>query len=157
MTPEEAVKEFKRCRHWLEAALAEDGLSTITIDDVREKIQRGAMHFWPGKNCACVTEIYEFPRAKFLNVTLAGGDMAEILGMVPSFLSFGAHCGCSKLTEAGRAGWERVLKARGWKKELVVLSIQIDNPSNGVEGKTASGVARGSDALELEKGGSLGG
>jgi len=31
--------------------------------------------------------------------------------------------GCSKLTLAGRRGWERALKDQGWKADLVFLSI----------------------------------
>lgn len=130
MTREEAAAEFKRCRPWLEAALEHcDG--QITIDDVIQRIAEGRMHFWPGKRCACVTELAVFPHKRYLNVTLAGGDMDEILSMVPSFQAYARALGCEKVTEAGRPGWEKVLRARGWKKELVVLSIPVEGTATG--------------------------
>lgn len=121
----DGVAEFVRCKHWLVNALAEAG-GEITIDDVAAAIGKGKMHFWPGKECACVTEVAEFPRKRYLNVTLAGGRMDEILSMIPSFKAWAHKLGCDKITVAGRVGWERVLRPLGWKKDLVVLSVPVE-------------------------------
>jgi hypothetical protein len=121
MTPEEAPAEFARCRPWIEAAI-DRAEGTLTIDDVIHAIAEGRMHFWPGKNCAAVTELAVFPRKRILNVTLAGGDMDEILDMIPSFKAFGRALGCECVAVVGREGWERVLGRLGWKKAHVVLT-----------------------------------
>lgn len=120
------MNHFERCRPWLEAAL-EYGLGCHTIDDVQAGIEAGKFQLWPGEKCAAVTEVQEFPRAKFFNVFLAGGDLDEIRNMVPWFQSFGRHMGCTKLTATGREGWARALRSQGWEKaKLVYLSLPID-------------------------------
>lgn len=123
MTP--AQKDWARCRPWIEAAI-EHSSGVISIEDVEAGIAKGTMQFWPGQRSAAVTEIAVYPRTKHLLVMLAGGDMEEIISMIPSFKFFGKAHGCEKLVEAGRAGWERVLKGRGWKRECVVLSTAIE-------------------------------
>jgi hypothetical protein len=120
-----AQEEWARCRHWIEAAI-EHSSGIISIEDVEAGIAAGNMQFWPGQRSAAVTEIAVYPRTKHLLVVLAGGDMEEIISMIPSFKFFGKAHGCEKLVEAGRAGWERVLKGRGWKRECVVLSTPIE-------------------------------
>ncbi len=126
-TPQE---EWARCRHWIEAAIERQAGDLITIEDVERGIATGHMQFWPGEHSAAVTEIATFPRAKHLLVVLAGGNMEEIISMIPSFKFFGAKNGCTKLIEAGRPGWERVLGPQGWKRECVVLSTPIEEIAN---------------------------
>jgi hypothetical protein len=121
----DARAEWARCRHWIEAAI-EHSSGLLSIEDVESGIEKGSMQFWPGAKCAAVTEIAVYPQSKHLLVALAGGDMEEIISMIPSFKRFGKAHGCEKLVEAGRAGWERVLKSRGWKRECVVLSTPIE-------------------------------
>lgn len=120
-----AAAHWERCKPWLEAAL-EYGMGCMAIADVQERVNDGRMQFWPGANAAAVTEVQEFPRVKFLNVFLAGGDLEEIKAMVPSFQSWGRYMGCTKLTATGREGWARALKSQGWAKmPLVCLSLPI--------------------------------
>ena len=102
----------------------------MTMEDVEDGIQRGRFHFWPGQHAAAVTEFAEYPRKKYLNIALAGGDMGELIAMLPSMKSFGAFHGCEKIMEAGREGWERVLGRQGWKRECVVLSTPIEDSAN---------------------------
>lgn len=124
MTP--AIAQWDRCRPWIEAALAL--VETHTIDDIARGVEEGRFHFWPGERAAAITCVNVFPRAQYLNVFLAGGDMEELLAMVPSFKSWGRHLGCSKLTLFGRAGWKRVL--RDWQQEVVVLSTSLELGAN---------------------------
>lgn len=122
-----ARENFERCKPYLEAALQyADG--THTIEDVADGIARGVFHFWPGKRSAAVTQILVYPRAQFLLIFLAGGDMDELIDMIPSWKSWGAYLGCSKLTLAGRPGWQRVLG--DWQREVVVLSTPIELGAN---------------------------
>jgi hypothetical protein len=129
MTHEQAVAEFARCRPWLEAAIEKQAGGTITIDDVAAAIGQGTMHFWPGPKCAAVTELAIFPRKRFLNVTLAGGDLDGIIDMIPSWKAFAGALGCERVTCVGRPGWERVLAPLGWKKAHVVLSAPVGETS----------------------------
>lgn len=126
----DAVADWKRCRHWIEDALKYSG-GAYAIEDVEQAIEAGRMQFWPGHNCAAITECVSFPRKKMLNITLAGGDMQELIGMIPSFSSFASFLGCSELAVAGRPGWEKVL--RGWKKGFVVLSTPVEGAMRGVQ------------------------
>lgn len=126
MTPEELQVEFARCRPWLEAAIDRQAEGTIMIDDVIHAIGQGTMHFWPGKRCAAVTEVAQFPRKRFLNVVLAGGSLDEILDMIPSWKALGRALECERVACIGRAGWERVLVPLGWKKAHVVLSVSVE-------------------------------
>lgn len=121
----EATGHWKRCRHWI-AAACEYANGAVTIEDIEEGIEAGRYHFWPGKKCAAITQLVEYPRATFLHVPFAGGDdIDELVAMVPSFMSWGKYLGASKVTLTGRAGWERVLKPSGWEKTAVCLSLPI--------------------------------
>jgi hypothetical protein len=116
-----AIQEWKRCRHWIEDALART--DTHTIEDVEIGLARGVYVFWPASKSAAITEIHEFPRAKHMHLFLAGGELEELKSMVPMWQSWARFNRCSKLTLAGRRGWERALKDQGWKADLVYLSI----------------------------------
>ncbi len=119
------VADFARCRPFLEEALALAG--THDISDVVQGIADGIFHFWPGEKCAAVTQIYQYPRARYLHIFIAGGDLQELLGMVPLFKSWARHLGCTKLTLCGRPGWE---KALGWTRGAVVLSTQVEETAS---------------------------
>lgn len=117
-----ARREWKRCRPYIEAALGYCH-GTHTIEDIELGIAEGLYVFWPGKQSAAVTEVHQFPQARFFHIFLAGGDLDELRSMVPTWQSFAAFAGCSRLTICGRRGWERALKKQGWKAALVCLDL----------------------------------
>jgi hypothetical protein len=123
-----ATEEWARCRPWIEAAI-EHSSGLLTIEDVERGIAAGEFQFWPGRTAAIVTEVAVFPKTKCLTIVLGGGSMDELIAMIPALKEFGRQRGCSRLVEAGRVGWERVLK--GWKRECVVLSTPIEELKNG--------------------------
>ena len=116
-----AFTEWQRCKHWIADALAR--IDTHTLVDVELGMATGIYVFWPATRSAAITEVHIFPRAKHMHLFLAGGDLDELKGMVPMWQSWARFNGCSKLTLAGRRGWERALKDQGWKADLVFLSI----------------------------------
>jgi hypothetical protein len=116
-----AAQEWKRCRHWIEAALVR--VTTHTIEDVEIGLVKGIYVFWPASRSAAITEIHDYPRAKHMHLFLAGGDLDELRSMVPMWQSWARFNGCSKVTLVGRRGWERALKQQGWKADFVGLSI----------------------------------
>lgn len=121
----DARAEWERCKGYLQPALDYAG-NTHTLADIAAGVASGRYHFWPGEKSAAITEVWEYPRARHLIVFLAGGDLHELVAMVPSFMSWGKHLGCTKIVECGRPGWERVLGNQGWKREAVVLSRPIE-------------------------------
>jgi hypothetical protein len=118
------VTEFERCRPWIEAALEYSG-GTHTFDDVVDGITSGRMQFWPAPRGCAVTELVRFPRKMTLNCFLAGGEMDQILDMFEDARNWGRQQGCTAFTLAGRAGWQRVLKSRGFSPTMVVLEAEI--------------------------------
>ncbi len=111
-------------RPHIEAALEYSG-GTHLYEDVERAILEGRMQIWPTERGCAVTEIIGFPRKKVLNCFLAGGEMGAITDMLDAAKDWGRAQGCTGLTLAGRHGWERVLKHKGFKKTMTVLEVEI--------------------------------
>jgi hypothetical protein len=117
--------EFERCAGWLADAL-EHSDGTHNMADIRAGVANGHYHLWPGKHCASVTEVLQFPRRRVLNVFLSGGDLEEILIMERDFCSWGRYLGCDGIMMTGRDGWQRKLKNLGWRKQAIVLAKSLE-------------------------------
>ncbi len=118
------VEELIRCKPWLEAALELSG-GTHTLDDVVQAIIKGEMQFWPAPKGCAVTEIVNYPRKKVLHIFLAGGEMEQIIDMDDSAVEFAKMNGCTGMSIAGRKGWKRVLKDKGYEETFTVLGKDI--------------------------------
>lgn len=118
------MNELERCRPWIEAALAHSG-GTHDFDDVARGIIEGRMQLWPAPRGCAVTEIVVYPKKTVLNVFLAGGELDQILDGIESVAAWGRAQGCEGLSLAGRRGWERVLKSRGWVTTHAVMERSI--------------------------------
>jgi len=116
--------EFVRCKPWLEAALKYAG-GTHTLEDVVEAVAEGKMQFWPAPRGCAVTELIQFPRKKVLHVFLAGGEMDQIIDMDSSAVEFARINGCTGMSIAGRKGWSKVLRHKGYKESYTVLGKDI--------------------------------
>jgi hypothetical protein len=117
--------EWERCKPWIEGALAH-AKGTHAIEDVEAGVATGQFLLWPGDRSAALTEIHQFPRARFLHVFLAGGDLNELRDqMVPMWRVYAKLKECSHLTICGRRGWERALKKQGWQADLVCLDLPV--------------------------------
>ena len=122
MTDEE---DLERLRHHVEAALEYSG-GTHGIEDIAEGIKTGRFQLWPADNSVIVTEIIVYPRLKNLHFFLAGGDLDELRLMQPLVESWGQSMGCTRVSLAGRKGWEKTfLKDRGYKPKWFVLSKDL--------------------------------
>jgi hypothetical protein len=114
-------EEFERLRHHVAAALEYSG-GTHKVEDIAEGIRRGQFQLWPGKNSVVVTEIIVYPQLKDLHYFLAGGDLDELRLMRPIIESWGKEIGCSRVSLAGRKGWERTfLKDEGYEPKWFIL------------------------------------
>jgi hypothetical protein len=114
-------EEFERLRHHVAAALEYSG-GTHKLEDIAEGIRWGQFQLWPGKNSVVVTEIIVYPQLKDLHYFLAGGDLDELRLMRPIIESWGKEIGCSRVSLAGRKGWERTfLKGEGYEPKWFIL------------------------------------
>ena len=114
-------EDFERLRHHVAAALEYSG-GTHKIEDIAEGIRRGQFQLWPGKDSAVVTEIIVYPQLKDLHYFLAGGDLDELRLMRPLIEQWGKSIGCSRVSLAGRKGWERTfLKDEGYEPKWFIL------------------------------------
>jgi hypothetical protein len=102
------VEHFKKSEKYLQAALEYD--YTRDLQDVADAIADESMQLWPSENAAMVTEVQNYPKCRVLHVYLAGGDMQEIIALIPHIERFAQDVGCQKMTLAGRKGWERIFK-----------------------------------------------
>jgi Zn-finger nucleic acid-binding protein len=105
------MSEWERCGAWIQAALDHGG-NCFTLDDVLETIQKGQAQFWPGKKCALVTEIKQYPRKRLCNVWLAGGDLDELIEMSVHVKAFAKNSGCDAIALQGRPGWQKIFPQR---------------------------------------------
>ena len=114
-------EEFERLRHHVAAALEYSG-GTHKVEDIAEGIRQGQFQLWPGKNSVVVTEIIVYPQLKDLHYFLAGGDLDELRLMRPIIESWGKEIGCSRVSLAGRKGWERTfLRGEGYEPKWFIL------------------------------------
>ncbi|HEX4198751.1 MAG TPA: hypothetical protein VHZ26_15040 [Caulobacteraceae bacterium] len=110
---------WERCRGWIAEGLAG---SLLKIEDVEAALARGEAVLWPGERCALVSEFVSYPSGERASqVMSAGGDLGEILAMVPGMEAFARLNGCAISIVEGRRGWERVLKPAGYE----FLSIKL--------------------------------
>ena len=117
--------ELNRCRQWIEDALEYSG-GTHSFDDIAAGVLASKFQLWPNHNSAVVTEIVVYPNVKNLHYFLAGGNLDELKMMRPHIEAWGKSIGCTRVTLAGRKGWERTfLKDEGYTPQWFVLSKEL--------------------------------
>jgi hypothetical protein len=115
------VKEFRRCEQWIEDAL-EYSHGTHNIQDIFEDVMNGRIEFWPGKNCALITQVTQYPQKKMVHVFLAGGNISEIEEIEKHITIWAKQQGCTALSLAGRPGWTKsFLNKIGYKNTQVQM------------------------------------
>ena len=125
LTPAQA--DWLRCKPWIEAALSY-AHGTHTIQDVEDAIGSGHMQFWPGENCALVTELIDYPRKRALNFFLIGGDLQELVEKwEPHICEWARKAGCTHVIGVGRRGFERVFRSRGYSPVWFVIMKDLKN------------------------------
>ena len=118
-------EHLDRLRHHVEAALEYSG-GTHNFDDIVEMVQCNQLQLWPAKDSVVLTEIIVYPRLKNLHYFLAGGDLDELSRMRPMIESWGKSLGCTRVTLAGRRGWQKsFLKDEGYSPQWSVLAKEL--------------------------------
>ena len=120
----ELDEELERCRGWIEAALEYSG-GTHDFEDVVNQVKQGMLQFWPAPDACAITEILTYPKKKVMHIFLAGGNMDTIVAMNESAERFAKFNGCTGMSIAGRTGWSRVLKAKGYQVAFTTLGKDI--------------------------------
>lgn len=114
---------WERCKPWIAAGLG-DGL--LKIDDIEKALATGEAMLWPGEKSAIVSEFVTYPSGERASqVMSAGGDLDEILHMVPGMEAFARLNGCSTSVVEGRKGWQKVLAAAGYEFLAIKLRKQL--------------------------------
>lgn len=114
----------EQIRKWIEDALAYAG-GTHTFEDVLEGIRSGRMQLWPAERGCAVTEIVIYPQKKVLHIFLAAGELDQFFDMYEDAAEWGRRQGCTSMSLAGRLGWSKVMKPRGWETKMVVMEKDI--------------------------------
>lgn len=119
------VKEFERCKPWIESAL-EYSLDTHDIQDIQNDLVNNKLQLWPGEKSVIVTQILEYPKKRVMHVFLAGGDIKDIESRTDGITAWAKLIGCNTITLTGRPGWVKsFLKNKGYKTTQVYLSKEI--------------------------------
>lgn len=104
----------------LQQALDRAG-NTHSVKDVREAVEQGQAQLWCGNASVMVTEVYDYPQAKVLNVWLAAGALNEIITAGGQLDAFARHVGAGSIHLTGRRGWQKVLAPYGYQLRGVQL------------------------------------
>lgn len=128
MTPLQS--DWARCRDWIRAAVEPTGL--YQIEDVEKAVEAGQMHFWPGRDCAAVTEFAIYPNCKVLNIFAGGGDKGQALReltreLEPSLVRWARASGCRKVMAFGvKPGWAPVGEKLGYRHIWTVMTKDVE-------------------------------
>ena len=95
--------------------------NTHDLEDIIEALNRGEMQAFHNDRAIVITEIAQSPRRKFVHVFMSAGDLDGVLELMPQIEEWGKSLGCEFARASVRPGYEPILKARGWKKTMVVM------------------------------------
>jgi hypothetical protein len=104
----------------LVAVAIERGGADEKLVDVADAIARGDMQLWTTEKSAAVTAVVSVRRPvgdprMACQILYVGGDMTELLEFEEQITERAAAIGCARLEGAGRTGWGRALRDRGWR------------------------------------------
>lgn len=104
---------------------------THSLEDVIEALKRGEMQAFHNDRAIVLTEIAVAPRRKFVHVFMSAGDLDGVLELLPQIEEWGKAQGAEFARASVRPGYEPILKARGWKKTMVVMEYHPKGADNG--------------------------
>lgn len=106
-------QELEHFRPLIEAALAYSQDTCSWSDVVTEVMEgRAFLMIHPSRKSVCVVQpVHD------LHFFTASGDMNDVMEMEEEAERKAKASGFDRMTLAGRKGWQRVLKSRGWKPE----------------------------------------
>jgi hypothetical protein len=99
---------WETARKYILPALKDGSEVELMLD-----LKKGHAQLWEGERSAFVTQVRT---DRIIHAWLAGGDLKELIVLVPGLESFGRAWGCTVATVTGRKGWDRVLKPFGYER-----------------------------------------
>ena len=102
------------------------GSDTHSIEDIIESLRRGEMQAHHNDRAIIITEIAQTPRRKFVHFFLSAGKLDGILDLMPQVEEWALKQGCEFGRACVRPGYEPVLKARGWKRRMIMMEYHPD-------------------------------
>ncbi len=106
------------------------GSNSHTFDDIVRSALSGDIDVYELPNAVIIAELSTYPQHKVYHIFIAAGDLDEILDYQPRLHEEAKLRGASYLTLAGRKGWERVLKEHGWKHNLSIMNVRVNDGQN---------------------------
>lgn len=100
--------------------------NTHTIEDITQSISRGDMQCFVYGDSFVLTEIATTPRARYLNVFLAVGDLS-LMALQKELEEFAVKNDCKWMQTLGRHGWKAVLPAYGWEPTHTLFIHKVGN------------------------------
>jgi hypothetical protein len=97
------------------------GGNTHELEDILFGLETGKMQAFWNDGAIIVTEIVQAPAKRYLNIFLAAGDMDSVMALHPKIEAFSDEKGCEFGRALVRPGFEKVLKAKGWKRKMIVM------------------------------------
>ncbi|MAZ04208.1 MAG: hypothetical protein CMN56_13835 [Sneathiella sp.] len=113
-------------------------LGEIELEDIKNWLKEESQQLWLGIDedeqeiiLAITTQIYQYPRQKHLRIHLTGAKEHTIDSWINEWIEpmerFCKENGIRYLETAGRDGWTKVLKNKGYEKYYTVLVKEIEN------------------------------
>lgn len=89
--------------------------SGATVEEVLQSIATGQCIYMEGPGSVMVHQIIRDHEGLSLNAWIVGGDLPEVLSLLPGAEALARGMGCAFTSfGTGRPGWSRVLKAHGY-------------------------------------------
>lgn len=99
---------------------------THTIEDIQHAVARGEMQCFANEDSFVITEISQTPKAKYLNIFLAVGNMS-VVSFLPDIEKFAEDNSCQWVQAIGRPGWKVILPKNGYEETHVVFVKKLGN------------------------------
>jgi hypothetical protein len=98
----------------LEKALKQGG-SVYASEDIFDALLSGKMQAFYNDDATVITEIVQFPRARYLQVIICIGKLDAVMDLHPKVIDFAKANACKYMISSGRKGWTPFVKRKGWK------------------------------------------
>jgi hypothetical protein len=98
----------------------------MTFEDIRQDILHVRKLLFDNGKAFCVVEVHDFTKGRVCHILAAGGSLEGLRELQTTLLPFFKAIGARRLSQTGRLGWAKVLKAWGWKQPRVYLELEIE-------------------------------
>ena len=120
MKPKQFLTE-EECR-LIQPALNREGC--FSVDDIQERLHWKQAQAWTSGDSVAVTEVFNHPLQRVLNLWLIGGDLGTILNHENDVMEWAKKVGCQSAQMSGRFGWGKVVP-ENWEKHAIIMKRSL--------------------------------